>query len=245
MSSAQEVQLPNEYLIASINQILSSLPVEESERLAPHLEQIHTSHGQTLHRTDEIIEHVYFPLGGMISLVAQLSDGASVEVGFTGFEGMAGISVVLGVDKSTHHAIVQIPGAMMRLKTEVLKSELKRGGALQSLLLRYAQSLLLQISHVAACNRYHIVEARLARWLLMSADRCGCENLPLTHEFISQMLGVRRAGVTIAACALQSARLIDYKRASINITDRQGLERLACECYPVLKNELDNLSSGT
>lgn len=226
------------------NQILSALPTEEYDRLSTHLEPVYLPHGQTLYAPDSTIEYVHFPMGAMISLVSQLSDGASIEVGVTGFEGMTGISIVLGVNKSPHQGVVQIPGNAMRMKAEVLKNEFNLGGKLQDLLLRYTQSLMLQISHVAACGRLHHVDERLARWLLMSADRCGCSELPLTHEFIAQMLGVRRAGVTTAALALQSSGLIHYRRGRISILDRQGMEGIACECYSILKAEFDNILNG-
>jgi CRP-like cAMP-binding protein len=175
----------------------------------------------------------------MISLVSQLSDGSSVEVGLTGFEGMAGLPVVLGVDRSPHECMAQIPDGAVRASSRAIINEFKRGGALQHLLLRYAQSLMLQISQVATCNRVHLVEERLARWLLMSQDRCVGDDLPLTQEFIAMMLGVRRAGVTGAAVSLQAEGLISYSRGHITITDRAGLEDFACECYEVVKAEFD------
>jgi CRP-like cAMP-binding protein len=227
------------------NRILSALPFEDYERLAPHLERVEMPHGQVLCKAGDLIEHVYFPINSMISLVSQLSDGSGAEVGLTGYEGMSGLSIVLGVKRSPHEAMVQIHDGAMRLRADVLLNEFKRGGALQRLLLRYTQSLLLQISQIAACNRLHSVEERLARWLLMSHDRCVCEDLPLTHEFIALMLGVRRAGVTTAAIALQAEGYINYKRGHITITDRKGLEDFACECYRIIKAEFDSIISGT
>jgi CRP-like cAMP-binding protein len=235
MSRTQESHPPTE------NRILAALPKEEYERLAPHLEQVELYHGQCLYDVDGPIDHVYFPLNSMISLVARLSDGSSVEIGVTGFEGMTGLPVVFGVDRSPHECMAQIPDGAMRASAKVIKSEFKRGGVLQHLLLRYAQSLMLQISQVAACNRLHLVEERLARWLLMSYDRCVCEDLPLTQEFVSMMLGVRRAGVTSAAVSLQAEGFIHYSRGRITIKDRKGLEGFTCECYRIVKAEFDRL----
>lgn len=221
------------------NHILAALPREDYERLAPHLEPIELTHGKMLYEPGGVIKHVYFPVNSMISLVSQLSDGSSVEVGVVGFEGMAGLPLVLGVDKSPHETMAQIPGAAIKLKSEVTKAEFKRGGALHDFVLRYAQKQMLQTSQVAACNRLHTIEERLARWLLMSHDRCLCDELPLTHEFLSMMLGSRRAGVTTAALALQADDFIRYSRGNITMIDRHGLEGFACECYAIVKTEFD------
>ena len=226
------------------NDLLASLPPEEYARLAPYLEQVEMQHGHILYKINDKIEHVYFPLNSMISLVSQTSDGTSVEVGLTGYEGMVGLSVVLGVERSPHIAMVQIHDGAMRLRTEVVREEFKRGGALQDVLLRFTQSLMLQISQVAVCNRLHLVEERLARWLLMSHDRCVSEDLPLTQEFIALMLGVRRAGVTTAAVTLQAEGYINYKRGHISITDRKGLEKYSCGCYQIIKADFDRTNSG-
>ncbi|HEY0322752.1 MAG TPA: Crp/Fnr family transcriptional regulator [Pyrinomonadaceae bacterium] len=197
-------------------------------------------HGKILYNTQDTIEHVYFPTKAMISLVSQLSDGSSVEVGVVGFEGMAGLPFILGVDKSPHECMVQIQDGATRVKAEVIKQEFKRGGKLQDMLLRYTQSLMLQSSQVAACNRIHLIEERLARWLLMSYDRCVCEELPLTQEFLSMMLGVRRAGVTSAAVHLQAEGFIQYRRGHITITDKEALEDFSWECYRIIKADFDS-----
>lgn len=226
------------------NRILNALSGEEYERLAPHLEYINTNHGQILYQTAQTIDYVYFPDKTMISLVSQMSNGGSVEVGVVGFEGMAGLPCVLGVEKSPHETMVQIQDSAARLPAHLLREEFKRGGVLQDVLLRYTQSLLLMTSQVAACNRVHSVEERLARWLLMSHDRCLCADLPLTHEFLSMMLGVRRAGVTTAALALQAEGFIHYARGHIQILQREGLEDFTCECYAIVKAEFDRVTSG-
>lgn len=224
------------------NRILSALPAADYERLSPHLELVELRHGQVLYQAGDVMKYVHFPFTSMVSLISQMGDGSSVEVGITGYEGMVGISAVLGVDKSPHEAMVQIPDGAMRMKADALRDEFKRGGALHDLLLRYLQMLLLQTSQIAACNQMHLTEERLARWLLMSQDRCRCEDLPFTQDFLSLMLGVRRAGVTVIAGTLQSEGLISYRRGHITITDRAGLEDFACECYPIVKEEFDRVA---
>ena len=238
MSSSQESHSVSE------NRVLSSLPSEDYQRLAPHLEQVDMPLGKVLAKAGDRIEYVYFPQNSMISLVSELSDGSAVEVGIIGFEGMLGLSIVLGVDTASHEAMVQINDGALRVRSATLVKEFKRGGALQSILLRYTQSLMLQMSQVAACNRLHTVEERLARWLLMSDDRCVSEDLPLTQEFLALMLGVRRAGVTTSALALHGEGYIRYRRGHITVTDRKGLEAYACECYKIIKAEFDNSNSG-
>jgi CRP-like cAMP-binding protein len=239
MSPIQEPRPPTE------NRILAALPQEERDRLAPHLEHVDLPHSKILYDADGPIGHVYFPTGAMISLVSQLPDGSSVEVGVTGFEGMAGLSVIMGIDRSPHMCIVQIPDGAVRVRAEVIKDEFKRGGVLQTLLLGYVHSLMIQVSQVAACNRLHTVEERLARWLLMCYDRCVCEELPLTQEFLAIMLGCRRAGVTTAAITLQADGYIKYTRGHITLTDRRGLQDITCDCYRVLKEDFDRTLSGT
>jgi CRP-like cAMP-binding protein len=225
------------------NHILASLPQEEYERLAPHMEPVELSHGQIIQQAGGRITHVYFPEGSMTSLVSRTPEGQSVEVGVVGFEGMVGVSAVLGVETSPHEMIVQVPDGARRLAVPALLDEFKRAGSLHDKLLRYTQGLLLQTSQVAACNQLHSVSERLARWLLMSYDRCECEELPLTQEFLALMLGVRRAGVTEAALVLQAEGLISYRRGHIRIANREGLERHSCDCYEVVKAEFDLLTA--
>lgn len=223
------------------NHILASLPPEDYERLRPHLEQYEMSLGEVLHEAGGPIEYVHFPRNAMVSLISLTTAGESVEVGVVGFEGMVGVSSVLGVDNSPHKALVQINDGGTRLGVRELREEFRRGGALHDLLLRYTQTLLLQTSQVSACNRLHSLSERLARWLLMSHDRCVRDDLPFTQEFMSVMLSVRRAGVTEAAIILQAEGLIQYTRGHIKIIDREGLETHACDCYPVVRAEFDRL----
>ncbi|MDT5272356.1 MAG: hypothetical protein QOH49_4542 [Acidobacteriota bacterium] len=226
----------------SENHILSKLPPEDYERLRPHLERVDLHNGQILQHAGGLIEHAYFPLKSMISLISRTADGDSVEVGVTGYEGAVNISIVLGVDKSPYELLVQFPDSAMRLRACFLREEFLRGGALHDLLLRYTQGLLLQTSQVAACNGKHGLAERLARWILMSEDRCRCDDLPFTHEFLAMMLGVRRPGVTEAAIILQAEGYISYRRGHIKITDREGLETFACSCYPIIKAEFELLT---
>lgn len=226
------------------NHILNALTRSEYERLAPSLERISMSTGEVLYRPDEPITHVYFPNRGAISIVSMFRDGRSVEIGMVGNEGMFGVNIFLGSITTSLEAIVQLPGDGLRMRAEILKMEFRKGGQLQDLLLRYTQAFITQIAQSSACHQTHKLEARLATWLLMCQDRAQSSVLDVTHEFISELLGVRRAGVTQAAGRFQQAGVISYGRGQISITDRERLERLACECYPLLKEEFARLLSG-
>lgn len=219
------------------NNILRNLPAADYERISPHVQPVELNHSQMLHKPDEVIESVYFPNLAIMSLVAQDAAGQSVEVGMVGFEGVVGLSAALGVDKSPFEVVVQLPDSGFRMTARAFRDEFKRAGALHDLVLRYTHSLILHTSQVAVCNRLHSLSERLARWLLMSHDRCKCVDLPFTHEFLSLMLGVRRAGVTEAAIILQTEGCIKYRRGHITIIDKEALEVHACECYPVLRDE--------
>lgn len=225
------------------NRILDALPREAYDRLTPHLKPLDLHNGQIIYETGDRVHHVYFLSQGMVSLVSQSSTGTSVEVGLVGNEGMAGISTALGVTETPHLTMMQIPGTGWRLEAAVLRTEFKRGGALHDLLLRYVHAMLLQISQVAACNRIHQIESRLARWLLMTGDRTGSDELPLTQEFLALMLGTRRAGVSEIAAELQKDGLITYSRGHIVLKDKEGLKETACECYSIIKGEFARLTS--
>ncbi|MGI9105898.1 MAG: Crp/Fnr family transcriptional regulator [Pyrinomonadaceae bacterium] len=226
----------------SKNHLLAALPRADYDRLAPHLELVKSDINHYFYHAGEQMKYAYFPLGMMISLVSKMADGGSVEVGVIGFEGMAGLPLVLGVEQSPHETMVQLPDSAMRIEAKVLQKEFKRGGALHDLLLRYAQGVITHTSQIAACNRMHLVEERLARWLLMCHDRYRSDKLPLTQEFLAMMLGCRRVGVTAAALNLQTQGYINYKRGHITIIDRPGLEDFACDCYRVVKAEFDRLT---
>jgi CRP-like cAMP-binding protein len=219
------------------NYLLDALPDIEYSRLAPHLKPVTSNLGDVLHEGGDLIRHVYFPVKSTISVLTLLPDNIGIEVNMTGREGMVGIPVVLGVETASRKAICQIPGRTLQLPVEVLRHELGMNGQLQKLLLRYVHVQMSQIAQSAACNRRHEIEHRLARWLLTSADHAERDELPLTHEFLSQMLGTRRSGVSIAANALQRLGLISYRRGAISVLDREGLEEYSCPCYGIVARD--------
>jgi CRP-like cAMP-binding protein len=196
---------------------------------------------QVLHKRGESIEYVYFPHRAIVSLISTPEEGSKVEVGLVGNEGLVGIPAVLGDNIATTTAIVQREDSGMRMEASLLKTEFQRGGVLQSLLLRYTQALYALTSQNVACHRLHHLEERLARWLLLVYDRVGSNQLQLTQEFIAEMLGVRRAGVTEAANRLQQAGLIRYSRGKITILNQQELEAASCSCYGIINSEYTRL----
>jgi CRP-like cAMP-binding protein len=223
------------------NRILSSMPPAERDRLLERMEHVSLPLGQTVVAPEESIPHVYFPTGALISLVSLMEDGKSVEAGVIGCEGMAGLPVVLGGGATPMRSVVQIEGGAYRLRADLAKAEFDRGGALQKALHRYMHALLVAFSQSAACNRLHPTEGRLARWLLIASDGVQADTLPLTHDYLAVMLGMRRAGVTEACVFLRERRIIDYHRGKIQITDREGLEGVSCECYQIVKKEFDRV----
>jgi CRP-like cAMP-binding protein len=227
--------------LPTTNRILAQLPAEEYQSLSPHLEPVALTLGDVLYYPQDPVTHVYFPNRGTVSVVATLENGGAIEVGVVGNEGLFGVNVVLGSVSTPHEALVQLPGDAFRIETKVIRKEFKKGGQLQDLLLRYTQVFIIQIAQTAACNRSHPINGRLARWLLMSHDRAMTDELLLTHDFIAVMLGTRRAGVSEAAGRLQNDGVIKYKRGRIQIIDRQGLESISCECYPLVKREFERL----
>jgi CRP-like cAMP-binding protein len=223
------------------NRLLSALPSSVYQRLSPYFEEVSLTQQQILYQSGELIEYVYFPHQASISLVLIMSNKATTEIGLVGNEGMVGLPVILGGESSTNHFIVQIPGTATKLPTSILQEEFKRGEELQQLLLLYTQAQLSQISQIAACQSHHVIEQRLARWLLLVRDCTGRDTLPLTQKFVSMMLGVRRASITEAAISLQQAEAISYSRGQIVIIDSQKLESSACECYSKIQNEYTRL----
>lgn len=221
------------------NRLLSALPAKEYQRLLPELEDVNLRFAEVLCKPGENIRHVYFPNDSIISLLASVGNHSTLEVGIVGSEGMVGIGVFMGVDVSRNQALVQGAGTAMRMKVGAFRREAHQLVALHRLLHRYSHSLLTQVSQSAACNRFHTVNARLARWLLMTHDGLRVDEFRLTQEFMSNMLGVRREGVNHAAGALQHAELISYSRGIIRILDRAGLEAVTCECYRIIKEESD------
>jgi len=227
----------------AVNRLLAALPDAEYQHLIPHLERVPLSLKQVLYEVGEPIEYVYFPHRAIVSSLCTMEDGSMVEVGLVGNDGVVGIPAALGDNIAITTATVQVPDSAMRMKASLLKSEFQRGGVLQSLLLLYMQALYALVSQNAACNRLHQLDGRLARWLLLVYDRVESNELPLTQEFISQMLGVRRAGVTEAANMLQQAGLIRYTRGKITILNREELEAASCECYEIINGEYVRLLS--
>jgi CRP-like cAMP-binding protein len=222
------------------NHILAALPGTEYERLSPYLEMVRLPQHKILYGAGDVVRYGYFPLGGMISLVSVTASGRALEVGMIGNEGMAGLPIILESNISPYQVIVQLTCNAMRVKAEVVRATIKQGGSLQSLLLRYAYMLLTQFSQSAACVSFHLVEARMCRWLLISRDRVHSDTLQLTQEFLSYMLGVPRTSVTTVAVKLQKAGLIRYSRGKIQILDSQGLEDASCECYRAVREQISH-----
>jgi len=222
-----------------VNRLLATLPKNEYKHLLPKLKTVSLVLGEVLYEPGAAIKYVYFPNDSIISLISKLSETSLLEVGMVGNEGMAGLAVFMGVNSSSTRALVQGAGTAMRMSSAAVRTEANRLGNLHHLLHRYSHSLLNQVSQSSACNRFHFVNARLARWLLMTKDRLGAEEFPLTQEFLASMLGVRREGVSKAAGALQAAKLIRYSRGIITVLNRRGLEAKSCECYAIIKAETD------
>lgn len=226
--------------VPATNRLLAALPKGEYESLLSELKPVTLVFGEILYEPGDTIRHVYFPNNSIVSLLAAVEERSSLEVGMVGNEGVAGISVFMGVNKASTRGLVQGGGSAMRMKSAVLRKESNQTGSLHRLLHRYAHSLMTQISQSSACNRFHPVNARLARWLLMTSDRIGSVEFRLTQDFMSHMLGIRREGVNRAAGALQKQKLISYNRGMITILDRSGLEAACCRCYQVIKAESDS-----
>ena len=223
------------------NLLLAALPAPEFARLAPELELVPMSLGESLYESGTRLNHVYFPTTSIVSLLYVLEDGASAEIAVVGNEGILGISLFMGGETTPSRAVVQSAGHGYRLKAELLKREFNRAGPVLHLLLRYTQALITQMAQTAVCNRHHSLDQQLCRWLLLSLDRLESNELVMTQELIANMLGVRREGVTHAAGRLQEEGLISYVRGRITILDRRGLEASVCECYRVVKDEYDRL----
>jgi CRP-like cAMP-binding protein len=235
MSLSEPPRMPIE------NRLLAALSSEVKAHLLPNLERVSLPFKEVLYESRQRSEYVYFSNKGLISLLTILQDGTLAEVGLVGNEGMIGLPIFLGVETTPLKAIVQVPGEAMRMKVDVFKDSVNWSDSLHTLLLRYTYALMFQISQSAVCNSHHSVEERCCRWLLMTCDRVNSGQFPLTHEFLSQMLGVRRASVTVVAGRLQKAGLIRYSRGQMTIRDHQGLEAVSCECYRLLKQEEDRL----
>ena len=223
------------------NQLLALLPQGDRKRVLARCERISLGIKTILYEANGDIPHVYFPLSGMVSLVLNTQEGQTIEVGTIGNEGMVGTPLALVADKSPVEVLIQVAGDLLRMTTKDFLRELKRSSALRDAAQRFAQALMTQISQSVACNRVHPVEERICRWLLMTHDRVGLDDMVLTQQFVSQMLGVRRPSVTVVAGALQKAGLIRYTRGKMTILNRKGLEAGACECYQIVRRESERL----
>jgi cAMP-binding proteins - catabolite gene activator and regulatory subunit of cAMP-dependent protein kinases len=222
------------------NRLIGSLPTDEYRRIKPHLEPVIFKQRQSLFEADADITHVYFPETMVVSLVSGLKSGRTVEVGTTGYEGMAGLPLFLADNSSSVRAFAQIPGLAFRMEANAFV-RLSAEGAFHQTMLRYTLAFVTMVAQTAACNGGHLVEQRCARWLLMTHDRVDGDRLPLTHEFLAFMLGIRRAGVTTVMRSFQDYGMIEYTRGQVDIIDRPALERASCECYEVVRAHNERL----
>lgn len=216
---------------AVANRLLQDLPVRDRRRVLAGCEAVELAFGHVLYAPPAVLTHVYFPTRSFISLIMSIDVDASLEVGLVGDEGMFGVPLALGIDESPFKAVVQGAGPALRMDAGLCRREVARSPALRLVLGRYAYVQLHQLAQAAACTRFHVVESRLARWLLMTQDRAAADTFHVTQEFLAFMLGVRRVGVTKAASALQRQGLIAYHRGDVTVLDRRGLKAAACNCY--------------
>jgi CRP-like cAMP-binding protein len=224
------------------NYLLSQLTARERAKLDPELEAISLEFKESLYEFNKPIKHVYFLTSGVASLVTDLTNGGGVvETGTIGREGMVGVPAFLGASRAPGRAFMQVPGAALRMESERLRSAVAEIDALRQLLLLFTNALISMVAQSAVCQRGHRVEARMARWLLMTHDRVDGDEFPLTQEFLGHMLGVRRPSVNSAGRALQATGLIKYRRGKITILDRSGLEAACCDCYQLVNRQLRNV----
>ena len=229
-------------LLSPGSRLLAALSQQDYRRLLPQLKPIVLSFGEVLYESGDTISHVYFPNDAIVSLLSTVNGRTSVEIGMIGNEGMVGVSVLMGVHKSPTRALVHSAGSAMTTASLALQEEVQRIGALNSLLQRYTHSLLTQVCQLSTCNRFHPIDSRLARWLLMSHDRSGSNKLRLTQEFMAEMLGGRREAVNKAIGAMQKKGIIEYSRGRLTILDPPALQRASCVCYRLIKAESNNFS---
>lgn len=223
------------------NGILSALNEQEYGKLHPYLEAVDLPFGKNIYNCGDAIEYVYFPIDAVVYLFTTMENGATAEAGIIGFEGVLGISALMGVGKMPNQSFVANASRALRIKAEILRKEFGGGGRLQILMLRYMHALYVQVSQTAACNRVHRIEERLCRWLLLMRDRTKSDELIVTQDFISQMLGTRRPYITIAAGILHRKKIINCRRGRIKIVNREKLQASACECYGIIQSEFREL----
>jgi CRP-like cAMP-binding protein len=225
----------------SPNRLLALLPQDEYQRISPLLHHVPLPVRQILYQARSPIDYVYFPESGVVSAMTVMGDGSAIEVATIGNEGVAGLTAFIGGETSPNEVMVQVAGNSLRMRAETFKKEASQDGHLRRILVRYNTAFSVQVSYSVACNGLHTVEKRCCRWLLMTQDRVGSNQLPLTHEFLSIMLGVRRASITEILQPLQKSGLIHNGRGVIEIVDRDGLKTLACECYEAVNQEFARL----
>jgi CRP-like cAMP-binding protein len=226
------------------NHLLAALPQRVKDRIIPQLRLVDLPLGKSIYESGQDVNYVYFPIDCIVSLICVTLDGHSAEISVVGREGIVGISVFLGGASTTSQAIVQSAGSAYRMPASELRREFDNDAVLRMLMLAYTQSLMVQVSQTAMCNRYHTIEQQLCRWLLLSMDRLLSNKLAMTQELIANMLGVRREGVTEAAGKLQERGVIRYRRGHITVIDRPKLEALCCECYDMTRKENDRLMTS-
>ena len=235
--------MPSTQRATAVNRLLEALPSIDLRRLLAECETVEVAFADVLYTPGERLSHVYFPLDSFISLITPVDDSSSLEVGLVGNEGMFGIPLSLGVDVSPVRAVVQGAGSALRMGAAPFCREFARSQALRREIHRYAFVHLSQLAQTAGCTRFHVVEARLARWLLMTQDRAHANTFHITQEFLAFMLGVRRVGVTKAASSLQKRNLIRYSRGNITVLDRRGLKAASCGCYKADRASYDRTLS--
>lgn len=233
--------MPSNGRVPAVNRLLGALPSIERRRLLGECETVELAFADVLYTPPQRLTHVYFPINSFISLIMPIDADSSLEVGIVGSEGVFGIPLVLGVDVSPVRALVQGAGSALRMGAEPLRRELQRSPVLRRHIDRYMCIHLTQLAQTAGCTRFHVVEARLARWLLMTQDRARAKSFHVTHEFLALMLGVRRVGVTKAATALQERKLICYRRGNVTVLDRRGLKAASCGCYNADRASYDRI----
>jgi CRP-like cAMP-binding protein len=225
------------------NTLLAALSDAARLRIFPKLKLVELSLGDVIYESNQSIEYVYFPIDCIISLLYVMVNGSSAEISVVGKEGMAGVTVIMGGESTPNRLIVQSRGRAYRMPAADLKQEFNQNSEIRIITLRFTQALITQMSQTAVCNRHHSIDQQLCRWLLLSLDRLGSNQLNMTQELIANMLGVRREGVTEAAGKLQKLGVIEYRRGRIDVLDRPKLESLCCECYAVVKRETPRLQS--
>lgn len=226
------------------NHLLRELPKDMLERISSHLELVEMPRGTVLYETGSLIRHAYFPVTAIVSLLYMMANGATAQTAMVGFEGMVGISPLMGCQRSLSGAVIQRAGFVIKVHSSLLASEFERSPQATHLLLRYTQSLFVQLTQSVVCNRHHSVEDQLCRWLLTTLDRQNGNEILMTHELIANLIGARREGVTEAAGNLQRLGIIKYRRGEITVLDRPALERHVCECYELVSYETDLLIPG-